>query len=114
MSDADSTDPYLNELLQGYTEAEQSELQQYLLEWDAGTYASAAHSVINHAERKQFDPLTYLRKAHNFHKKSAKRVPKSGYRWDESAVYRQGAEFLIVRPDRYGVEKVVTYGINPE
>jgi hypothetical protein len=114
MPDEPSTDPYLKELLQGYRDAEISELQQYLLEWEAGTYSSVAHSAIHHAERKQFDPLKYLRKAHNFSKKSAKRIPKSGYRSDGSAVYRKENEFLIVRSDQYGVEKIVTYGINEE
>jgi hypothetical protein len=26
--------------------------------------------------------------------------------------YRKGNEFLIVRPDRFGIEKIVTYGVN--
>ncbi|MCY7323919.1 MAG: hypothetical protein LH660_19495 [Phormidesmis sp. CAN_BIN36] len=108
------TDPYLNELLQSYRDTEVSELQQYLLEWEAGTYDSVGHSIIHHAERKQFDPLKYLRKAHNFSKKGARRVPKSGYRSDGSAVYRRENEFLIVRQNQYGVEKIVTYGINEE
>jgi hypothetical protein len=114
MPDEAFTDPYLNELLQGYRAAEIAELQQYLLEWEAGTYDSVAHSVLHHAERKQFDPLKYLRKAHNFSQKSARRVPKSGYRSDGSAVYRKENEFLIVRPDEYGVERIVTYGTNEE
>jgi hypothetical protein len=105
-------DPYWQELTEGYTETEASEIKQYLLEWSAGTYASVAHSILNHSERKGFDPLRYLRKAHNFNRKSAKRVPKSGYRVDDTAVYRRGNEFLIVRPDQYGVEKIVTYGVN--
>lgn len=108
----ESNDPYLGELLRGYTEAEISELQKYLLEWETGTYVSVAHSVIDHARRKQFDPLKYLRKAHNFSKRSARRVPKSGYRADGSAVYRKENEFLIVRSDQYDVEEIVTYGIN--
>jgi len=114
MSDDCFADPYLARLLEDYGESEVVELQQYLLEWEAGTYDSIAHSVIHHAERKRFDPLRYLRKAHNFSKKGAKRVPKSGYRPDGSAVYRKDNEFLIVRPDQYGVEKIVTYGINEE
>jgi len=114
MTDDPFTDPYLNELLKGYRDAEIAELQQYLLEWEAGTYNNVAHSVIHYAERKQFDPLKYLRKAHNFSKKGAKRVPISGYRSDGSAVYRKENEFLIVRQDQYGVEKIVTYGINEE
>jgi hypothetical protein len=109
-----SSDPYLKELLQGYTDREGDELQQYLLNWSAGTYGSVAQSILHHAARKRFDPLKYLRKAHNFNRKAAKRVPKSGYRLDGSPVYRKGNEFLIVRPDQYGVEKIVTYGINEE
>jgi len=112
LSDVPPSDPDLKELLRGCTDAEISELQQYILKWDAGTYASAAQSVMHHAERKGFDPLKYLRKAHNFNKKGAKRVPKSGCRLDGSAVYRKEDEFLIVRPDPYGIEKIVTYGIN--
>jgi hypothetical protein len=114
MPDDPFTDLHLVELLKGYTDAEISELQQYLAEWEAGTYDSVAHSVLHHAERKQFDPLRYLRKAHNFNRKGARRVPKSGYRSDGSAVYRKEGEFLIVRPDQCGVEKIVTYGINEE
>jgi hypothetical protein len=115
-----SSDPYLKELLQGYTDREGDELQQYLLNWSAGTYGSVAQSILHHAARKRFDPLKYLRKAHNFNRKAAKRVPKSGYRLDgspDSCLYRRsyiGNEFLIVRPDQYGVEKIVTYGINEE
>jgi hypothetical protein len=55
-----------------------------------------------------------LRKAHNFNRKGATRVPRSGYRQDDSAVYRKGSEFLIVRPDAFGIEKIVTYGINED
>lgn len=114
MPDDSFTDPSLRELLQDYTDAESSELQQYLSKWEAGTYNGVVQSVIHHSERKEFDLLRYLRKAHNFSKKGAKRVPKSGYRSDGSAVYRKENEFLIVRPDQYGVEKTVTYGINEE
>ncbi|EKV00535.1 hypothetical protein Lepto7375DRAFT_2655 [Leptolyngbya sp. PCC 7375] len=112
MRDAQADDPYWDELIENYTDADAAELKQYLLEWEAGTYESVAHSVINHAKRKQFDPLKYLRKAHNFNKKGAKRVPPSGYRPDDTAVYRKTNEFLIVRPDQYGIEKIVTYGVN--
>jgi hypothetical protein len=73
-----------------------------------------AQSILDHASRKEFDPLRYLRKAHNFNKKGAVRVPKTGYRRDGSAVYRKGNEYLIVRPDRFGVEKIVTYGVNDD
>ncbi|MEB3229652.1 MAG: hypothetical protein VKJ64_01480 [Leptolyngbyaceae bacterium] len=107
-----TSDSRFEELFQQYSKAEQVEIQRYLLEWDQGTYGSSAQSVIDHAQRKGFDVLKYLRRAHNFSKKGAKRVPKSGYRSDVSAVYRKGNEFLIVRLDRYGIEKIVTYGIN--
>lgn len=114
MKDEPAVNPELNQLFERYTDAERVELQQYLTEWEAGTYSNVAQSVLDHAERKGFDPLRYLRKAHNFSRKGAVRVPRTGYRQDESAVYRKGNEFLIVRPDQYGVEKIVTYGINEE
>ncbi len=47
-------------------------------------------------------------------KKRAVRVPKTGYRQDSSAAYRKGNEYLIVRPDNSGVEKIVTYGVNDD
>jgi hypothetical protein len=84
------------------------------LNWDPGTYDNVAQSVLNHAERKGFDPLRYLRKAHNFNQKGSTRIPRSGYRLDYSAVYRKGNEFLIVRPDAFGIDKIVTYGINED
>ena len=107
-------DPLLDQLIVGYTDAEKTEIQTYLREWDAGTYGSVTQSVLDHAARKGIDPLRYLRKAHNFSRKGARRVPKMGYRWDGSAVYRKEGEYLIIRPDLYGVEKIVTYGINEE
>ncbi|MEC4817033.1 MAG: hypothetical protein SAK29_27755 [Scytonema sp. PMC 1069.18] len=107
-------DPFLIQLLESYTRAEGAEIQQYMNEWDAATYTSVAQSILDHAVRKGIDPLKYLRKAHNFNKKGAIRVPKTGYRRDSSAVYRKGNEFLIVRPDNYGSEKIVTYGVNDE
>ncbi len=64
--------------------------------------------------RKEYDRLKYLRKAHNFSKRNATRVPKAGFRSDGSAVYRKGLEYLIVRLDRFGVEKIVTYGVNDD
>lgn len=107
-------DTDLRRLLENHTDAEALEIQQYLTEWDPGTYDNVAQSVLNHADRKGFSPLRYLRKAHNFNRKGATRVPRSGYRQDDSAVYRKGSEFLIVRPDAFGVEKIVTYGINED
>jgi len=102
------------QLCKGYTEVETAEIQQYIEEWAAGTYISVAHSILDHATRKQIDPLRYLRKAHTFNKKRAQRVPKTGYRLDKSAVDRKGSEYLIVRLDQFGSEKIVTYGINDD
>jgi hypothetical protein len=114
MQDDPPIDPFLAQLCEGYTETEVAEIEQYIAEWDASTYISVTQSILDHASRKQFDPLRYLRKAHNFNKKGAVRVPKTGYRRDGSAVYRKGNEYLIVRPDRFGVEKIVTYGVNDD
>ena len=114
MPDESPVDPFLAQLCEGYSKAEVAEIEQYIAEWDASTYISVAHSILDHASRKEFDPLRYLRKAHNFNKKGAVRVPKTGYRRDGSAVYRKGNEYLIVRPDRFGVEKIVTYGVNDD
>ncbi|MEE3718541.1 hypothetical protein V2H45_17515 [Tumidithrix elongata RA019] len=108
------SDPYLAEILDEYNDTEVTELLKYLDEWDAGTYSSVAQSILDHAKRKGFTVLRYLRKAHNFSKKGSMRVPRSGYRQDGSAIYRKGTEFLIVRLDQYGLEKIVTYGINEE
>ncbi|MEH2145408.1 hypothetical protein [Nostoc sp.] len=108
------TDPFLIQLLEGYTLAEAAEIQQYIEQWDAATYTSVAQSILDHAARKGIEPLKYLRKAHNFNKKGAIRVPKTGYRGDSSAVYRKSNEYLIVRPDQYGTEKIITYGVNDD
>jgi hypothetical protein len=107
-------DPFFVQLCEGYTEAEVAELRQYMTEWDASTYISVAQSILDHANRKEFDPLKYLRKAYNFNKKRAVRIPKIGYRQDGSAVYRKENEYLIVRPDNFGIEKIVTYGVNDD
>ncbi|MBR8829257.1 MAG: hypothetical protein DSM107014_15390 [Gomphosphaeria aponina SAG 52.96 = DSM 107014] len=107
-------DPFLEQLCQGYTTSEIAEIKQYLTEWEAATYISVAHNILDHAARKGFDGLKFLRKAHNFNKKGAVRVPKTGSRWDGSAVYRKSHEYLIVRLDRFGGEKIVTYGVNDE
>ncbi|NET60241.1 MAG: hypothetical protein F6K47_30095 [Symploca sp. SIO2E6] len=114
MSDDPPLDPFLVELYKKYTEAEVAEIEQYMAEWDASNYISVAQSILDHASRKKFDSLRYLRKAHNFNKKGAVRVPKTGYRRDGSAVYRKGNQYLIVRPDRFGIEKIVTYGVNDD
>ncbi|MCL6750646.1 hypothetical protein KBT16_06485 [Nostoc sp. CCCryo 231-06] len=108
------TDPFLIQLLEGYTSTEAAEIQRYMKQWDAATYTSVAQSILDHAVRKGIEPLKYLRKAHNFNKKGAIRVPKTGYRGDSSAVYRKSNEYLIVRPDEYGTEKIITYGVNDD
>lgn len=114
MSDESQLDPYLSQLLLGYTPEEIAEIERYLTEWDASTYINVAQNILDHAERKGFDPLKYLRKAHNFKKKGAIRVPKNGYRRDGSAIYRKENEYLIVRPNPSGDEKIVTYGVNDD
>jgi len=91
---------HLAKIFEGCNDTEIAELSKYLDEWDAGTYSSAAQSVFDHAKRKGFTILRYLRKANNFNKKGSMRVPRSGYRQDGSAVYRKGTEFLIVRLDQ--------------
>jgi hypothetical protein len=98
----------------GRTEAEIAEMKRYMTSWNCSTYTSIQENILDHALRKSIDPLKYLRKADNFNKKGAKRVPKTGYRSDGSAVYRKGKEYLVVRPDSFGVEKIVTYGVNDE
>lgn len=110
----ESLDPFLAQLCKGYTEVEAAEIEQYMAEWDAATYISVAQSILDHASRKEFEPLRYLRKAHNFNKKGAVRVPKTAYRRDGSAIYRKENEYLIVQPDRFGIEKIVTYGVNDD
>jgi hypothetical protein len=68
-------DPFLIQLLEGYTLTEVAEIEKYMTEWDAATYSSVAQSILDHAARKQTDPLKYLRKAYNFNKRGAVRVP---------------------------------------
>jgi hypothetical protein len=114
MDDKPETDPYLKNLLLKYKLEESTEIEQYLQEWDASTYASVAQSVLDHSLRKDIDPLKYLRKAHNFSKSGAKRIPKKGYHHDGSAVYRKNNEYLIVRANQFGDEKIVTYGVNDD
>ena len=78
MPDESSLDPYLERLFEDYSNTEVIELQQYLSEWERGTYRTVAQSVLDHSQRKGFDPLKYLRKAHNFHTRGAVRVPRTG------------------------------------
>lgn len=112
MQDEPAQDPFLEQLCQGYTEDEVTEITEYLAM--GCFYIYHAQNILDHAQRKEFDRLKYLRKANNFNKKRAVRVPKTGYRSDDSAVYRKGNEYLIVRADKFGVEKIVTYGVNDD
>lgn len=91
-----------------------AEIQKYISQWDTTTYTSVAQSILDHANRKGIDPLKYLRKAHNFNKKGAIRVLKTGYCGDSSTVYCKSNEYLIVRPDESSTEKIVTYGVNDD
>lgn len=114
MPDALPDDPFFIQLCQGYTEVETAEIQQYIEEWAAGTYISVAHSILDHATRKQIDPLRYLRACAYLQQKACPTSSKTGYRVDGSAVYRKGSEYLIVRLDQFGSEKIVTYGVNDD
>lgn len=98
------------QLCEPYNKTEIQELEGYLSDWSAGTYANVSQSVLDHAMRKGVEPLRYLRQAHNFNRKRALRVPPTGYRRDGSAVYRKEGQYLIVRPDASGTEKVVSFG----
>ncbi len=104
------SDIYFTLLCNPYSETEIQEVERYLGDWSAGTYASVSQSVLDHAMRKGIEPLKYLRQAHNFNQKRATRVPPTGYRRDGSAVYRKEGQYLIVRPDQSGTEKVVSFG----
>lgn len=107
-------DIFERQLLQAYTMEEGEEIKRYLEQWDRATYVSVAQNVLDHANRKGIEPLKLLRKAHNFNRRRAIRIPKTGYRWDGSVVYRKGNEYLIVRLDKSRNEKIVTYGVNAE
>ena len=92
-------------LFSGYTAAEVDEIQTLMATWDAATYTSIAHSIVDHADRHGFqtDYLRYLRKAKNFNKKGAKRKTLS----DASTRWHKGTEFLIERDG-----KIISYGEN--
>ncbi len=66
-----STDPFFAELIKRYSEVEIAEIKRYLTDWDAASYLSVSHKILDHAERKKIDSLKLLRKAHNFNKKRA-------------------------------------------
>jgi len=40
------TDPFLIQLLEGYTSTEAAEIQRYMKQWDAATYTSVAQSIL--------------------------------------------------------------------
>jgi len=73
--------------------------------WDKATYPTLANSIVNHADRHDFNNnyLKYLRKANNFHKKGARRTILSdgAHRWNK------GNEFIIKRNG-----KIVSSGEN--
>lgn len=100
-----SPDPYEQILFTGYTEAEISEIEALMADWDRATYESPAHSIVDHAERHGFSDnyLRYLRKAKNFNKKGARQKVLS----DGAIRWNKGIEFLIERSG-----KIVSYGEN--
>jgi len=97
--------PFLEKLCQNYTEEEIIEIKSYLSEWSAATYLSIAHNILDHADRKQIDPLKLLRKAHNFNKKRATRIPPKDYRQDQSAVYRKNKDTSLYALIPLGLKK---------
>ncbi len=99
-------DPFLQQLLEGYMVTEIKEIQQYINDWDAATYNSISQNILDHSVRKEIEPLKYLRKANNFSKKGASRIPKTGYRGDGSAVYRKGNRHLRKRCRDVPVERL--------
>jgi hypothetical protein len=92
-------------LLSAYTDAEIDEIRVLMEGWNAATYTSIAHSIVDHAERHGFQGefLKYLRKANNFNKRGARRKALS----DGSTRWNKGLEFLIERDG-----KIVSYGEN--
>lgn len=107
---SESSDLYFARLCEPYRDIEIQEIEGYLSDWSAGTYASVSQSVLDHSTRKGVEPLKYLRQAHNFNRKRANRIPPAGYRRDGSAVYRKESQYLIVRPNASGAEKIVSFG----
>lgn len=99
------TDTYEEILFKGYTEAEVAEIKILMENWDKATYATLANSIVDHADRHDFEDnyLKYLRKAKNFNKKGARKkiLSDGAVRWNKSD------EFLI---ERNG--KIVSYGQN--
>jgi hypothetical protein len=98
-------DFYEKILFSGYTEAEIAEIKRLMQRWDQATYPSLANSIVDHAQRHNFEGnyLTYLRKADNFSKKGAKKkiLLNGAIRWNK------GNQFIIERKG-----KIISYGEN--
>ncbi|MCY1069787.1 DUF4157 domain-containing protein [Nannocystis sp. RBIL2] len=96
-------------LFKGRKVREIEEMVRLIGTWAKRTYDSPAHSVRDHAGRKRFDPLKYLRKAAEFKRKGAHKTgPKEG--GDVVKYERPDGEFLEVEAS---TGKIVTYGFNP-
>ena len=95
-----------------YRESEITEIQELMRLWSAGTYSSVAESIIDHAQRKDYEDnfLQYLQDAANFDKTKARRIPPIGFRDDDTVRWEnlKTGEYLI--EDNKG--KIRTYGIN--
>ncbi|NER20071.1 MAG: hypothetical protein F6J86_39195 [Symploca sp. SIO1B1] len=102
--------PSEGELFEGYTQGEIEEIQELMQQWSPATYADVAASILDHAFRKDFEPLDYLRRASRFDKPKAIRIPRLGssemgtVRWE----IKSTGEYLIETPEG----KIVTYGFN--
>ncbi len=92
------------------TQDEIEEIQTLMMLWSSGTYDKVIESVLDHAERKGYDLLDYLRSAANFNKNKAVRIPPLGFRDDDTVRWenKRTGEFLI--EDNLG--KIRTYGVN--
>ncbi|MBW4687075.1 MAG: hypothetical protein KME40_18695 [Komarekiella atlantica HA4396-MV6] len=68
-------DPYEEILFSGYIDTEIAEMKTLMENWDKATYPTLANSIVNHADRHDFNNsyLKYLRKANNFTKKALER-----------------------------------------
>lgn len=95
-----------------YTDEEIREIRELMILWSAGTYSSVAESIIDHAERKDYENnyLEYLRDAAKFDKTKARRIPPVGFRDDDTVRWEnlKTGEYLIL--DNFG--KIRTYGNN--
>ena len=95
-----------------YTEEEIREIQELMILWSPGTYSSVAESIIDHADRKDYENkyLEYLRDAAKFDKTEARRIPPVDFRDDDTVRWEnlKTDEYLIA--DNFG--KIRTYGNN--